>query len=383
MKETVNPANVMKYAGAFVACAIGSGFATGQEVMQFFTGQGIMSIVGTVVTAAIFAWIGGLFMKHGYEQQLENPGDIISFYFGKRFGKIAEYIFQIFLYGVYVIMIAGAGATLAEYFGINPVIGRVAMAALAFFTVILGLQKLTDILGSLGVVIIFFAVGIGVYSFATSFESIPAAAAAIPSLDITKTQGGWLWSSILYPAFNAVVVIILASSLGKNANSAKEAQYSGILGGALFGAAVLAMNLGLMSNIWDVYSKSVPTLALVQKISPVLGVIFSVIICCGIYTTTVPMLWGNVRQVAKDGTKKFVLVALGLTVLGLVLGATDFKKLVNIIYPFSGYAGLVLMGFAAYREYGAKIKIKSASKAETSSEVLDNSAYDQSSDIVA
>ncbi|MDD6254517.1 MAG: hypothetical protein PUA82_00645 [Eubacteriales bacterium] len=381
MKETVNPINVLKYAGAFVACAIGSGFATGQEIMQFFTGQGIMSIAGTIVTAVIFAWIGGLFMKHGYEQQLDNPGDIISYYFGKKFGKIAEYIFQIFLYGVYVIMIAGAGATLAEYFGINPVIGRVVMAGLAFFTVILGLQKLTDILGSLGVVIILCAVGIGIYSFAANVSAIPAAAAVIPSLNITKTSGGWLWSAILYPSFNAVVVIILASSIGKNANSAKEAKLSGILGGALFGAAVLAMNLGLMANIQEIFAKSVPTLALAQKINPVFGVIFSIIICCGIYTTTVPMLWGNVRQVAKDGTLKFVLIALGLTVLGLVLGATDFKKLINIIYPFSGYAGLVLMGFAAYREYG--VRKKTASIAEHASEIMEKDQFNQSSDIVA
>ena len=381
MKDTVNPINVLKYAGAFVACAIGSGFATGQEIMQFFTGQGIMSIAGTIVTAVIFAWIGGLFMKHGYEQQLDNPGDIISYYFGKKFGKIAEYIFQIFLYGVYVIMIAGAGATLAEYFGINPVIGRVVMAGLAFFTVILGLQKLTDILGSLGVVIILCAVGIGIYSFAANVSAIPAAAAVIPSLNITKTSGGWLWSAILYPSFNAVVVIILASSIGKNANSAKEAKLSGILGGALFGAAVLAMNLGLMANIQEIFAKSVPTLALAQKINPVFGVIFSIIICCGIYTTTVPMLWGNVRQVAKDGTLKFVLIALGLTVLGLVLGATDFKKLINIIYPFSGYAGLVLMGFAAYREYG--VRKKTASIAEHASEIMEKDQFNQSSDIVA
>ncbi|MDD7408517.1 MAG: hypothetical protein SOV71_03315 [Anaerovoracaceae bacterium] len=384
MTEKVNPVNVIKYAGAFVACAIGSGFATGQEIMQFFTGQGILSLAGTLVTTVIFAWIGGLFMKHGYEQQLENPADIISYYFGKRFGKIAEYIFQIFLFGVYVIMIAGAGATLAEYFGINPMIGRVAMAGLAFFTVILGLSKLTDILGSLGVVIILFAVGIGIYSFAANFAALPAQAAAIPALDMTKTQGGWLWSSILYPSFNAVVVIILASSLGKGASSAKEAQLSGILGGALFGGAVLAMNLGLMANIKELFSMSVPTLALANRISPVLGVIFSITICCGIYTTTVPMLWGNVRQVAKDGTLKFVLIALGLTVLGLALGATDFKKLVNIIYPFSGYAGLILMGFAAYREYGSRRSAaKASSLAEKSKEALGvNSSYDQS-DIMA
>ena len=37
MENKVSMANVVKFAGAYVACAIGSGFATGQEIMQFFT----------------------------------------------------------------------------------------------------------------------------------------------------------------------------------------------------------------------------------------------------------------------------------------------------------------------------------------------------------
>lgn len=41
MKDNVSIGNVIKFAGAYIACAIGSGFATGQEVMQFFSGQGI------------------------------------------------------------------------------------------------------------------------------------------------------------------------------------------------------------------------------------------------------------------------------------------------------------------------------------------------------
>jgi uncharacterized membrane protein YkvI len=86
--------------------------------------------------------------------------------------------------------------------------------------------------------------------------------------------------------------------------------------------------------------------------------VFSVIICCGIYTTTVPMLWGVVRTVAKDGTKKFVIIAFGLTLLGLALGMTNFKTLISIIYPFSGYMGVILFGVIAYRE----ITLKKATK---------------------
>lgn len=350
--------NVIKFAGAYVACAIGSGFATGQEILQFFSGQGIMGILGTVVTTIIFSWVGAMFMKHGYELQLEHPGDIVLFYFGKKIGKVVEIIFQVFLYGVYVIMIAGAGTTLSEYFGLNPMIGRIGMAVIAFFTVILGLTNVTDILGSLGTVIIVFSVGIGLYGFLSNIDGISAAAGLVPTLDIIKTQGGWLWSSVLYPAFNAIVVIILASSIGKGAESAKEAALGGTLGGIFFGLAVIAMNLGIFAHIGELYSKSVPTLVLAFNISPVFGMVFSVIICCGIYTTTVPMLWGVVRTVAKDGTKKFVIIAFGLTLLGLALGMTNFKTLISIIYPFSGYMGVILFGVIAYRE----ITLKKATK---------------------
>ena len=354
MKERVSIGNICKFAGAFVACAIGSGFATGQEIMQFFSAHGVMSIPGTLVTTVVFAWVGSMFMKHGFEQQLKEPGDIVPYYVGKKFGTIFQIILQIFLYGVFVIMIAGAGATLSEYFGLNPMIGRIGMAALAFVTVILGLTKVTDILGTLGVVIIICSVGIGAAAFLTNADHLSASLSSIPALGMTKTQGGWLGSAILYPAFNAIVVIILASSIGKGASSAKEASLGGLIGGALFGIAVILMNLGITANIGELYEKAVPTLVLAQQFSPIFGVLFSVIICCGIYTTTVPMLWGVVRQFADDGTKKFVLIALGLTAFGLVLGMTDFKVLVNIIYPFSGYLGVILFGFVAYREISKK-----------------------------
>ena len=37
MKQKVNGLNVIKYAGAYIAFIIGSGFATGQEIIQFYT----------------------------------------------------------------------------------------------------------------------------------------------------------------------------------------------------------------------------------------------------------------------------------------------------------------------------------------------------------
>ncbi len=90
MKQQFSLLNVLKYAGAYAACAIGSGFATGQEIMQFFTAQGAMSILGAVVTMLIFGWAGGTVMKDSSDLGLENPGLIARFYFGEKIGFLFD-----------------------------------------------------------------------------------------------------------------------------------------------------------------------------------------------------------------------------------------------------------------------------------------------------
>ena len=352
--QKVSLVRIIKYAGAFAACAIGSGFATGQEIMQFFSAYGLSGIWGTIVTTILFTWCGATFMRHGYRHGLTKPRDCTEFYFGKKAGAVIEAVFQIFLFGVFSIMIAGAGATMSEYFGISPMAGRIGMCILATATVILGLQKLTDVLGGLGPVIVIAAIIIGIITIVGNGTQIPMADQVLEGATVTKVAGGWLWSALLYPAFNAVVVIFLSCCIGRTATSEKEATWGGIVGGLIFGGAILVMNLGLLSALPSVMDASVPTLTLAREISPIVATVFSVIICIGIYTTIVPSLWGIVRHFAADGTKKSAVLALIFSALGLGLGMTDFKVLVNVIYPFSGYAGLILIGFMLWRTYQGK-----------------------------
>lgn len=347
MENKVSFKQVVRLSGAFVACAIGSGFATGQEILQFFTSFGRGGVWGALVNTLLFAFCGFAFMRQGYQYSLSDPRKISEFYFGRKPGPVAEIVMQVFLFGVYIIMIAGAGATLNEFFGLPEIAGRIVMAACVFVTVILGLEKLSDVLGGLGPVIIVFALVTGLYGLFTGKVDFNSVSEQLPALIEAKTilpaSSNWFFSSVLYPGFNAVVVLFLSCSLGAQAKSKEEASWGGAIGGVLFGLAVLVMNLGLTANFGEVAMKAVPTLVIAEKIFRLFAVVFTVIICCGIYTTAVPMLWGTVRHFAEDRTKKSFVIALVFTVIGLVLGMTDFKKLVNIIYPFSGYAGILLM----------------------------------------
>ena len=50
MKQKTDWLNVVKYAGAYIAFIIGSGFATGQEIIQFYTSYGIWGIGSVAIS---------------------------------------------------------------------------------------------------------------------------------------------------------------------------------------------------------------------------------------------------------------------------------------------------------------------------------------------
>ena len=52
MKDT------LRVAGVYVGTIIGAGFASGQEVLQFYTGYGWLGILGTLVTVVLYPLLG-------------------------------------------------------------------------------------------------------------------------------------------------------------------------------------------------------------------------------------------------------------------------------------------------------------------------------------
>ena len=101
------------------------------------------------------------------------------------------------------------------------------------------------------------------------------------------------------------------------------------------------MNLALLCYIEDVAQLEVPTLFLSDLISPVLSVIFAIILLDEIYSTAAPMMWTSVNRFAPEGTKrnKIVLAAFSVVLLAIVLSPLQYSQLLGIVYPYTGYIG--------------------------------------------
>lgn len=347
-KQVVKKSKVINYAGAFIALLIGSGFATGQEILQYFVSWGYKGILGVIVCFILLAYVGVSFVSAGYNNRFKTPNDIYKYYCGNALGTFYDYFSIFFIFLSFTVMIGGTGATVNQHYGISPYIGGVIMALLAVITVVFGLSKIVEVIGNIGPVIVVIAIFVGAVSIFTNLDGASSAPdviqAMVKSKEIKVASTSWWLAAGSYVGFCMLWLAAFLGQVGSGANSDREAKL-GAFGGALgFSIAVLLMTLGIIFSIATLNGSQIPTLVLAARIHPMLANLFSVIILLGIYTTSVPLLWSVVARFAEEKTLKFKLLAIVLAVLGAVIGLLlKFDTLVNYVYVINGYVGLILL----------------------------------------
>ena len=88
--EKVSWKRVLILAGAIIAFTIGSGFATGQEIIQYYTAYGIKGLLVILVFLVAFLYYNFNFAKAGAEQKFEKGNDVYKYFCGKYVGTFCE-----------------------------------------------------------------------------------------------------------------------------------------------------------------------------------------------------------------------------------------------------------------------------------------------------
>lgn len=349
--QSVRPAKVFQFAGTLVGTLIGSGFASGQEVMQFFTSYGTAGILGSIVTTILFGVLGAVFMNYGYKHVRTADFSSFRFFCGKYVGTFLEWFTILFCFLVGIIMISGAGATINQYFGLPQFVGSILIAVLALASALLGMSRIVNLLGSIGPVAIIFLILIALYALAVNFGGLADADAAIASAGDSVVRGvgdsnaWWIVGAVMYVAYNILAGVPFISKMGTEAHSQKEAILGGLFGGLLLGACAICLNLAMLATYADVSAQEVPALQFATMISPAIGVVFAIVLLIMIYNTIVPMVISVANQLVdeKKDPVKYKGAIVALVAVMLIGGQLPFSTLVNIVYPFVGYFGIAFM----------------------------------------
>lgn len=359
----VSLGGILTVAGTYIAFAIGSGFATGQEVLQYFTSYGVSAFAALIAYLIIGSWMDTEFITTGYREQFETKDGVYKYYCGKYIGTFYDYFTNLFVYMSFIVMCSGAGATLNQHYGLPTWVGVIVLAAAGGLTVTLGLNRIADIIGKIGPALIVITILICIPNIFMGDLSIKEGMALTADLDLVKPADSWYMSVFNYLGFGILWMVAFLPAYGKTLKSFKQAAYGQILGVVLFTITALIVVLAMFANMASMEGSQIPILTLATNLSPALGGIFAIIIMFGIYSSAVPLLYSPATRFVDEKTGKGKVVIVVLALLGAAIALLlPFNKLLNIIYVINGYVGIIFILFVAVRVVIRIVKKNTAKK---------------------
>ena len=354
MTQSIQWKRVFLFGGAIMGSVVGAGFASGQEVMQFFTHLGFTGSIGAgIVAMLLLSWVFMTILEDGRKYQFSNTNEIFAHYCGKKIGLFFEWFVPILMFLVYSIMISAAGATVNEHYGLSPAVGRIGMAAMTLSTVLLGLKRLARIVGSVAPMFIGLTIFIGLTSIIKNPEGIANSGQVLSTIQVPYAYSHWLVSGIMYAAFLLVGFMPFTAGVGRLTRNHKETMLSGLFAGIFFLTGAMILSTGLLVNIGQVYDRQIPSLFVASAHFPIVASLFALLMLAGTYTSSVAMLWTAVNRVERnDQTPRYRVAALVMTLFAFIGGHLPFATMVGIIYPTIGYLGLVLVAGMVYTSAG-------------------------------
>ena len=341
---------VLRIGSAFIGIIVGAGFASGKEIIQYFTSFGMLGTAAAILSTALFAYLGMTLTRLGSRTKTTSHKEVIYKISGPYLGVLVDAIIVFTLFGVGVVMLAGAGSVLNQQFGLEPYIGNLLMAVLVIGTVMMNVQRVIAVIGSITPFLVLTIILIGIYSIFTMDSSFAELNPIAKDLDTTLPN--WFVSSINYVSFNVAVGAAMSLVMGGAEKDEKTAALGGLVGGLGLGLMIIISHLAIFSKVDLVADYDMPMLKLVHDISPVLGIFMSVILFGMVFNTAVSMFYAFVARFAVMHTKKSdVMIVLTVTI-GFVLSfMAGFKNLVSLVYPFIGYIGLFLIAALIYAPF--------------------------------
>lgn len=353
-RKNINWAAAFKISGAFAAYQIGAGFASGQETMQYFGTFGgkypyILPVFAFILIAA-YCFIS---YRTGCLEQFKDPNEAYEHYCGKYFGKVLNIFTNLVIAMTVIVMFAGCGATIHQYLGLPVWVGSVVIGVLSAVVVLLGLEKVSNVLGFCGILIIAIMAFAGIYTITTADTGLMEAQQHVAEyvesgillrVDVFGIENPFL-TAFAFVGMGLALVMTFNVALGTSCKSKGDYWASAVISAVFFVTGVYTVLFTMLLNL-DYIAETgakVPMLAAIENAIPWLSLPYTIIVCTGIFTTIVGFLWTVGRRFAEDGTTRQRIIVVVLDVVGITVGSLiPLDRLVNLIFPIVGYAGMIL-----------------------------------------
>lgn len=347
--------SVFTVAATYVGTVVGAGFATGQEILTFFTHFGLSGIYGVLLATVLLAVLGSMILRLGYRLRAESHLPIVEEVTGPTIGRFVDWVITFFLFGGAAIMMAGSGAVFAEHWHLNRFLGTLVMAVLAGGTVLMGLRGVVASISAVAPILIAMVLVVATGSILVNGISPADLAWNRPDQAATTY---WPVSAFLYVSYNLLLSIAVLGPVGREADNEQTLHAGGLIGGFALGLGALFINLAVLAGLPQSAAYEVPMLHLARQFPEWLQTAYSVVLWAEVYTTAVASLFGLVVRLTHAESPRYTSLVAGITALALVAAQFGFSNLVGFLFPAVGWIGLLVVGGLLFRMLGARTTVR-------------------------
>ncbi|HEY2420316.1 MAG TPA: hypothetical protein VGI04_02815 [Neobacillus sp.] len=330
-----NWAAVFQIAAVYVGTVVGAGFATGKEIVEFFSRFGFFGFISILMSGYLLVILGSKLMRIAAEINAKSYQEFNTYLFGKWAGRGINFFMLFMLLGVSAVMLAGAGAVFEEQLGLPKNLGVGLTIFFSFLVMMVGTKGLFAVNTFVVPLMISFSLLLMIYSvriphFAGQFFFIPHA------------DDGW--KSVLAPFSYAALNLGLAQAvLVPIANEVKDdwtIKWGGILGGAALTLILISSHITLimLPNL-ELYE--IPMAVIMKNLAPFLFWIYVLVIYGEIFTSVIGNVFGLDRQLKQYMPVPTMVSITTIFIVCYIIGLVDYGKLLSYLYPLFGYVSLL------------------------------------------
>ncbi|WP_238649383.1 hypothetical protein [Paenibacillus piscarius] len=325
----------LQIAFTYIGTIVGAGFATGQEILRFFTRYGHWALLTILFSAILFIWLGTKMMIIARRIAADSFEDFNRHLFGARTGSAISLFTMIILIGVNSIMLAGAGAIFKEHLGLPYQLGLLLTIIGSYILLrrgISGILQLNSLVVplmlTLSLILVFNTLGV---PGADRFLFLPTDHTAFTA---------WM-SPLLYTSFNLGMAQAVLVPLARHTDDERALIRGGILGGAGIGFMLLAAHFAMSSQMPGILQYEIPMGNIAFRLGPTVQMIFLLLIFLEIFSTFIAGIYGVSVQLQQRLPVAPALVSPLLMLICYVVSQFGFSSLLGTFYPIFG--GLCLV----------------------------------------
>lgn len=340
--------NFLKLGFAYAGCFLGAGYVSGQELWQFFASYGLFGIFGLAVTVLIQLLFGIMLLNTVTDTKIYEMDKICVPFDNQFLRKTVSVCAMFFMYGVYIIMAAGAGALLNRTFYIPVIAGCAIFCVIVAVLTFYGIDGMIElfskavpllVLGTVFISILFLCKTGG-----TAFDFNKNAGVGSNAL-----LGNWFFSSLTYVSYNLFGTIGIIALMGKMIEK-KDIKRGITLGSVLLFVIAFSIIIVLLLNP-KISLFELPMLEAAKEVGFFFGIAYSLLLLLGMFGTSLSSFVAVIKfaeQKSGIAAKHKRVIIIVLSVLAFLLSLFGFGDLIGVIYPISGYFGFFVILGAVY-----------------------------------